>query len=412
MTLYAHRFGKAAFCLGLAAALLPSGCVQRQAGLISEEPVHIGWLETITAMGYVTVHPPQEDVRVGDLLICDTTSSSMSEDHSRYLLSATRWSMVDVDNLLETEYTTRGEWPETPDMYYHVEADPSSRQWTEAAGAEGQSIYTNRTPPGRLRSVAAGLIAASWDQAGNNILVPTEAINMAMGTAWEDEKSVTFRVGSAEEYSLSIDKIIPSALEKRNDAGDSRYYLKDAYIENLAVIRSPSANSVNLALINEVLYIRSLDISVQAKAVSRRDQKASPGGLSVSVETTSAPAAPAPATAPADPNDPNASPATAPPPASQPQKEIKLSGHGQSVDPGLASYIRAQALNKSIMEADYDDLPEVFTRFISVSDESVALRKIWRRGLAIGVKGLVLQVDTRTGELLSSQPMIHYFQSP
>ena len=46
-----------------------------------------------------------------------------------------------------------------------------------------------------------------------------------------------------------------------------------------------------------------------------------------------------------------------------------------------------------------------YNSFISVTDESVALRRLWPRGLAIGVRGLILEVDASTGRVLRSGPM-------
>ncbi len=51
---------------------------------------------------------------------------------------------------------------------------------------------------------------------------------------------------------------------------------------------------------------------------------------------------------------------------------------------------------------DADDVPSGTTRFLSVTDESVALRRVWPRGLAIGIRGLFLEVDATTGDILKS----------
>ena len=57
------------------------------------------------------------------------------------------------------------------------------------------------------------------------------------------------------------------------------------------------------------------------------------------------------------------------------------------------------------MKSDSDDLPGGFMRFISVTDDSAVVRRVWQRGLAIGVRGLTLELDKVTGEVLRSSAL-------
>ena len=54
-------------------------------------------------------------------------------------------------------------------------------------------------------------------------------------------------------------------------------------------------------------------------------------------------------------------------------------------------------------------MPDEFVRFVSVTDRSAALRRTWRYGLAVGMKGVELKVDKQTGEVISSEYMIKSF---
>ncbi|MFC1762689.1 hypothetical protein ACFL6U_11485 [Planctomycetota bacterium] len=373
--------------------------------------VDLKWAESMKGMGYVPVFPPKEDMRVGDLLLCPfgpPAKDSQKHARPRFLVSASRWSALEVTNLLDQEYRNRPSWPSTPEMYYHVNTEPEARTWEEPRVTGEQSIYEVTRTPYRLRSIAAGIISASNNEYGNNILIPTEAINVAMGTAWSDQKSVTMRAGNAEEYSLSMQKLLPLALEKRGTGVDSRTYLKDEYLESLSLVHTAGPNSVYLSLVNEVMYLRSLDITVQSQGKPEITEEVKPANLMVNVQATEV------APTPSQPVDPNA--ATAPAVASEPaspapvEKKVELSGSTEAIDPALAAFMRAQLLNKTLMKGDTDDQPDEFTRFISVTDSSVSLRKTWRYGLAIGIKGMQLQVNKHTGEVVASEPMTVFFK--
>ena len=75
------------------------------------------------------------------------------------------------------------------------------------------------------------------------------------------------------------------------------------------------------------------------------------------------------------------------------------------LDPAYAAFVRANAINELLIESDADDLPGGFLRFVSITDDSVTVRRIWQRGLAIGARGLTLEVDKTTGEVMRSGNM-------
>jgi hypothetical protein len=75
------------------------------------------------------------------------------------------------------------------------------------------------------------------------------------------------------------------------------------------------------------------------------------------------------------------------------------------LDPAFAAFVRANAINQILIESDSDDLPGGFLRFVSVTDDSVTVRRIWKRGLAVGARGLTLEVNKDTGEILRSGHM-------
>lgn len=393
------------------------------AGCMSTAPdedtnwVDLKWSETMKGMGYVPLFPPKEDVRVGDLLLCPFGPPPKdSQDHARprFMTTSSRWASIEVANLLGDEYAGRPTWPATPDMY----ASPNAN--SEAGGAGNRSFFELKHTRYRLPSIAAGIISSQTDETNNNILIPTEAINVAMGTAWKDQKSVSLRAGNAEAYSLSLQTLLPLALEQRGVGSERRTYLKAEYQANLSLAHTAGPNSVYLSLVNEVIYMRSMDMVVQALSTTQPTEEVKPASLMVNVQATEVAPTPTPTSStsqPVDPNaaaavDPNAAPAVASQPASPApvQKDVSFSGSTEAIDPALAAFMRAQLLNKTVMQDETGNPLDEYIRFISVTDSSVSLRRTWPYGLAIGVKGMQLQVNKFTGEVVSSEPMIMFFK--
>ncbi len=195
---------------------------------------------------------------------------------------------------------------------------------------------------------------------------------MTMGTAWLDAKAVSVRVSAAESYALSLATLLSQVLAPVTGGEQSRYYLKEPYREHLSLISDEG--SVWLRVISEVLYVRSVDISVQSKDRSREDDELHTSELGTPDESGAMDTPETPTT-------------------------------DDTLDPVYAAFVRADAINRRLIDSDTDDLPGGFVRFLSVTDESVSMRRIWHRGIAIGMRGLTLQVATRTGEILQVEPM-------
>jgi hypothetical protein len=79
------------------------------------------------------------------------------------------------------------------------------------------------------------------------------------------------------------------------------------------------------------------------------------------------------------------------------EKEGQTEPDDEDLDPKFASIARATALNRELMESGTDVLPDGFIRFINVSENVVTARRVYRRGIAIGVGGLSLKVNPQTG---------------
>ena len=69
------------------------------------------------------------------------------------------------------------------------------------------------------------------------------------------------------------------------------------------------------------------------------------------------------------------------------------------------SLMARHQLTDIFRESDAYEYPGGHTRFVSVTDESMSIRRTWDPGIAIGVRGITLEVDAVTGEVLRAGPM-------
>ena len=70
------------------------------------------------------------------------------------------------------------------------------------------------------------------------------------------------------------------------------------------------------------------------------------------------------------------------------------------IDPSLTPLQRAQQLNHSLAQASASTVPGGFFRFVTATDASVSMRRVWERDIAIGFRGLLLEVDKHTGVVM------------
>ena len=348
-------------------ALTSTSCETPVRGLVADE-----FSAAMNKIGLVAVMPPREDVRVGDLY---AYGSNPDASRNPALLSAgadgapyhTRWGSLNLLTELDREYQGRPAWPETPDAYFKIASDPRSRSWAEATTASPQSLYQPGQPPQRMRTVSLDTaIYATFIKGDLESLIPTEAMNLALGTSWRDSKAVTLKATSAESYSLPINAVLDKLVEEFGEGGG--YFVRPEYRSRLPLIAK--GNLAWIRVVTEVVYIRSIDVAIQAREESEEDQDLEASELQTAGE--------------------------------QVEKE---SAADDGLDPAFGAFVRADSINKLLIDSDNDDLPGGFVRFLSVSDDSISLRHIWQRGLALGVRGLTLEVNAQNGNVLRVWPM-------
>ncbi len=301
----------------------------------------------------------------------------------------------------------RPAWPKTPDAYIQNVKNANEREWPEAIEPQNESIFARDSVTNRLRNIGIPEFSTyTLTQGDADALVPTEAINLVLGTAWNDDKILTIRLNSGETYSLGLQKVIGVAIED-TDQGSA---LKSPYRDNLALLADPQSDSVWLRILSDVIYVRSIDIIIQSQSAFEPDEEASADEfVSEAEETVEIVEAAEPEKGDSEAGvDADSEEAIA-------DEEDEAKGEiiqtvteeilDHALDPAYAAFVRANAINELLIEAGSDDLPGGFLRFVSITDDSVTIRRVWQRGLAVGVRGLTLEVDKFTGDIIRSGNM-------
>ncbi|MDC1287923.1 hypothetical protein N8198_08550 [Gammaproteobacteria bacterium] len=404
----------------LVTGLLVSGCVSSitTAEPVSEASLDAGsngglWSSPAGRMGVVPIMPPSEDVRVGDMHVFpynpDIFSSSIARGLSRGLSASPRWATLNLLDKLEQEYQLRPAWPVTPDAYLQISASPNEREWAEPGAVENENIFASDRVTNRLRNIGIPEFSSFTLIEGDvNAMLPTEVINLVLGSSWDDDKVLTIRLNSAETYSLGLQKIIAAALDDTVEGA----MLKAPYRDHLVLVADPLSSSVWIRVLSDVVYVRSIDFIIQSQAGFEVDEVANANEFVSDVEETVTrveEASPATVTEGDESQGDEVTAQTTDEPEDGVAMLVEVIATetipDHDLDPAYTAFVRAQAINQVLIESDIDDLPGGFLRFVSVTDDSVTVRRVWQRGLAVGARGLTLEVDKTTGEILRSGNM-------
>jgi len=420
------------FALTAVIALLISGCVSPGTS-VDWEPEEVydpdisrtGWSSPASSMGIVPIMPPSEDVRVGDIYVYSFNPDVASANPSKgqgVLSYSPRWGTLNLLEELEQEYQTRPDWPKTPDAYIQIADETVGQDWPEPSNPPDESIFARDSVTNRLRNIGISEFSTYTLTEGDaDALVPTEAINLVLGTAWNDDKILTIRMNSGETYSLGLQRIIEVALGGTGQGAA----LNSPYRDNLALLADPHSDSVWVRILSDVIYIRSIDFIIQSQAGFEEDEEANADEFVSEVEETVevvVVVVPEDAVSKEDDDmadveaeegeeaNTDAAEADADADVQEEAKEEVITTVTEeilehAIDPAYAAFVRANAINELLIESDSDDLPGGFMRFISITDDSVTIRRVWQRGLAVGVRGLTLEVDKFTGDVLRSGNM-------
>jgi hypothetical protein len=348
--------------VALAGALAAAaGC-----GRPSGSRLAIEWATPFSDLGYVLVDPPQEDVRVGDVFVYAAnpeprSTSAADEARSEKMGTRGRWLTLPVLGDVENDYQQRPEWPQTP-----IRAtEAGERSWSEATSTGQQGIFVPQPVPNRLRDISLAWMSATMSgQEEANAAIPTELVNLAPGTAFDDYKGITVSVGAAEMYALALETVLGFLVDEDTTGDQPAWVLKEQYGRFLPLAALSDSDTVWVRVVSEVVYMRSMDIVVQTAQAPEDVQDIPPPEM-----TSAKPPAPTILLAPGE-------------------------------DPAVIPFQRAEEINRLLAAANNDRLPGGMSRILSVTDKSVSMRRIWSRGLAVAARGLALEVDKNTGAVL------------
>ncbi len=302
--------------------------------------------------GLVGVFPPREDVRVGDvhLYLIDPDG----REHAP-LYQAPRWSYLPSSELLRSSYRLRPEYPATPADYIQTEVTPNRRGWPESIGEPG--FFEPGAPIDRLRSIQLPAFTHHRGEPGE--LPPSWGLHEVLEESYDNWDAIRIRFEAAEVASLALEDAVGAYLERR----DSSYYLPASLRQNLRAFAPDSLRTVWVRIVTEVIYMRAMRVTIVG---------GTPSYYPIYDDVSSAELG-------EDKADP----------------EIAK----EDLDPAYAAIARANAMNRKMIESGTDVLPDGFVRFLSVGDDSITARRVYRRATAIGVGGLSLRVNARTGEV-------------
>jgi hypothetical protein len=402
-----------------------SGSAVHGAQVVRE--THDAWAAAFSQMGLVSVYPPREDIRVGDVFLAHQDPGQIGRS---LLCRGVRWASVPTRQSLEEEYSDRRPWPGTPpDFIQGGRHRDQPRRWPEPTSEAGASIFGADEAPDRLRMVGMDLLSSiSFTSGSANTLVPTEAANLTDTISWAKDKAVSLRLGGTESYQLPMQLLLSQVVEETagtttvaNPDGSTReittteWFLRQPYRDGLS-LAAGGQKMARLHVLTEVLYMRTIDVSVQSKR-SQPDSELASEPLMASAfyrgtgegdeEDSPASEADEDGSDSGDADDESAGP-DAPPGderaadsdlADTPSEYESPSDH--AIDPIYGAFVRAEAINRVLIESGVDDLPGGAVRFLSVTDDSVAMRRILPRGLAIAARGFTIEVDPSTSRVLT-----------
>lgn len=395
--------GRTLACVSMTALLvIASGCELLPVTRSQPTPISVAtpWEQTLRDVGYVSVWPPREDVRVGDFYVFPVNPEASfrndpTDARSREILATTRWGSLSMVSELQAEYQNRPSWPRTSDIYLQTGDATERREWHESVDTD-RSISGPGETTRRLRLVALNAIPTiTYSQGDLNALIPVEVFNIVKGTAWGDPTAIMIKPGPAEGYSVPLSQVVQRLLDERISGGKRHFFLKPEFQRRLNL--AGRDNIIWVQVVSEVLYLRTVDVAVVTEPGSIEELELHASELqSINVDENE------PQTVTVVQSEAPDDAAAIPPPTLVVETSSDVD---DKLDPVYGAFARAQAINRVLIESNTDRVTGSVLRFLSVTDESVSIRRIWKRGIAVGVRGLTLEVDWRTGKVVRIGPM-------
>ena len=355
--------------------LLAGGC-SAPASPISE--LQSQWASPLIELDYVPLKSLSEDVRVGDVYLL---SDGASIRQLPFGVTGHRWTKLPVSELLAEQYERRGEFPETPEEYLLIEDDEHER--LEPTVAAGGDVFVPNPPTTRLPFVAmTGVANLRIEGEQVERLVPPEVLNVIPGARSGDPAAVRISIASAESYALGLSDLLPLVLEPGGEDLPARFSAGGDSAALLAGAGARPIDSLRFVVVSEVVFVRAVDITHHERNAVGDDELVDPDELEV------------PEDADGDEQE-------------LPEMDTGAAddAEAEDIDPVLAVYARANAVNELLVRGDLQDTPVGSIRVLSVTDDSITVRRFFRRGLAVAVRGVLVEVDAASLEVRSVTPL-------
>lgn len=317
------------------------------------------WNRTLLQMGIHPVHPPREDVQVGDIYLHQRGVRATPFDQGQVFPLELWVANVDVGQDVWEFYATRAHFPDS------TTGTETSSTVSAVARAEGDTFRSGDNP--RLRQVVFPEFS-SMTLRGDELqwLVPVEVLSIAAGSISPDKYRVTLKIPVVESYGLPMSRLLDHIVEADDASGDSlrlksgiglslphlRAFYREQSVWDRRVLGSAGDDpTVGFEVISEVYYARAIDISV-----SRNWDFGQTSGSTVA-ETTNL----------------------------------------------------VEELNKRLDVILRQTTPGTSVRVLGANASSVVLRRSFQRPIAIGFRSFVLSVNSNTGQVAGIGP--GYFEN-
>jgi hypothetical protein len=323
------------------------------------------WSLTMRELGINPVFPPREDVQVGDIYAYPAVPGEENRAFGRRgFLPLGLW--IASLELFDEEGTVRG--GAISEFYANRDSFPLTPEDGSEARDPSRDIYAGGDVH-RLRLVGFPMFMSTTFRQGDlSALVPTEAVNLAFGSSFTASKAVTVQVPSAESFGLPAEEVRKAMFTSEGEYHYDEGAPEEGFLLSYLPSRRGVAREGYFIVMTEVYYTRVIDVTVHSKSA---------WGAALKVTPVVAPSEGG------EEGQPGESPAAAEPagPAAGEERIDFASATPQQIADGLNRQLD-RMVSRTEIGGDF--------RFVSVTDQSVGMRRTFDRPIAIGYRGFYI----------------------
>lgn len=210
----------------------------------------------------------------------------------------------------------------------------------ESADEEGgQEVPQPKLNPAQPRTILIGPLASIEGRDQFWRLIPPQVLALTLPPERRPNVEVAMRASAAQSYSLPQSEVLAASLSDKKT-------VSQRILENLDLVTK--SDSIRLFIVSEVIYARAISMGIRPRNHDR----------------------------------------------SAPRRWSDV------FDGPMVGLENASALNQQLRAENLDDLPSGELRFLSVSDQLILFRNTLEMPVAIGVRGISIDIDPVTGEVL------------